>query len=158
LKIRSTCIATFAVCLTGCYTLQPVGQVAPQPGALVGLSLTDAGRVAVGGQMGSEIDRVEGRLLSSENNEYLVAVTSVKTLRGAEQRWSGEQVRIRTEYVANSYERRFSRGRTIALGATTVAAITAVVLSRDLFGVALFGQGDDPPPLGEDFTRRLPKW
>lgn len=129
--------------IAGCYTLQPAVR-APESGTVVALDITDAGRVALGGTIGPEIGQLEGRLISSENEEYLIAVTSVRFLRGGEQVWAGERVRLRKEYVGNAYERRFSKGRTIALGATVVAGVAAIVLTQDLFGFGL-PDGRQPP-------------
>ena len=80
--------------------------------------LTDAGRTALGGSMGPEIIQIEGKLLSTDNSEYVVGVSLVRLLRGGEQVWRGETVRIKTEYVSSLYERRLSASRSLALGAT----------------------------------------
>ena len=131
------------VLVAGCYTLQPATQAAPEVGTVVALDVNDVGRVALGGSLGPEIGQIEGRLISQENGEYLVAVSSVKYLRGGEQIWSGERVRVNREHVGNTYERRFHKGRTIALSAVVMAGVAAIVASRDLFG---FGRepGDNP--------------
>ena len=107
--------------------MQPAVRV-PELGTVVALDINDAGRVALGGMIGPEIGQIEGRLISSENGEYLVAVTSVRYLRGGEQIWAGERVRVSKDYVWNTYERKFNKGRTIVLGATVAAGIAAIAL------------------------------
>jgi hypothetical protein len=134
---------TALVLVAGCYTLQPATQAAPEVGSVVALDVNDAGRVALGGSIGPEIGQIEGRLISQENGGYLLAVSSVRFLRGGEQVWTGERVRVSREHVGNTYERRFDKGRTIALSAVFVAGVAAIILSRDLIG---FGRepGEEP--------------
>jgi hypothetical protein len=131
--MRYALVAT-ALCfvLTGCYVLQPVGTVAPDVGKRVALDVNDVGRVALGGSMGPEIDQVEGRLLQRDNSEYVLAVDAVRLLRGGEQRWNGESVHIKNEYVSAIQQRTFSPGRTIALSAVGIAAV-AWMARRSLF-------------------------
>lgn len=123
----------------------------PAPGTEVAFDVTDAGRVALGGTMGPEIAQIEGRLLDSQNGDFVVSVSSVKLLRGGQQIWTGERVRIDKNHVGRVYEKRFSKGRTIALGAVAVGGVTAFMLSRDL---GVFGRKtiDPPPDTGETFT------
>lgn len=148
-------LAASLVLGTGCYTLKPMTQATPEPGTVVALDINDAGRVALGGSIGPEVGQIEGRLLTQPNGEYEVAVSTVRFLRGGQQIWSGERVRVTRDQVGNSYVRRFDRGRTIALSAAVVAGVAAVVASRDLFG---FGAEPDPPtePPGGGEALRIP--
>jgi hypothetical protein len=138
--------------LAGCYSLQPARGAAPAVGARVAFDVNDAGRVALGGSMGPEIAQVQGRLLEQANGEYLVAVTAIRHLRGGEQPWGGEQVRIRSDHVTGTYERRFSRSRTIAASAVGVAVV-AFFVTRSLRGG---GEVDPPNPIDSVQTRRVP--
>ena len=61
--------------------LEPIRGSSPVLGTRVALDVNDVGRVALGGSMGPEIDRVEGRLIERDNGEYLLGVTSVSLLR-----------------------------------------------------------------------------
>jgi len=133
-------VTVLCAVLTGCYTLQPVGTVVPDVGNGIALDINDVGRVGLGGSMGPEISQIEGRLVEHDNAEYVVAVTAVHLLRGGEQHWSGESVRVKNEYVTSVYQRSFSRGRTIALSAAGVAAV-AWLARRSLFPG---GFPDDP--------------
>jgi hypothetical protein len=98
-----------AALLSGCYTLDPSGGVAPEIGQEIALDINDVGRVGLGGAMGPEIAQVEGSLLSRENAEYVVAVRTVHLLRGGEQVWKGEPVHVKSEYVNSISERHFSK-------------------------------------------------
>jgi hypothetical protein len=108
------------------------------------LDVNDAGRLALGGSMGAEIDQVEGRLLERTDSEYVLSVTSVRFLRGGNQVWTGETVRIKSEHVATTYTRQFSRPRTIAIAAVGGGAL-AYVVTR-----SLIGSGQDEPRIPGD--------
>ena len=133
--------------LSGCYTLQPAGGVTPEIGDELAFDINDAGRVGLGGLMGPEITQVEGKLLSRENAEYLIGVTTVHTLRGGHQVWKGEQVRIKSEFVTSTYQRHFSKGRTVGLGVAGVTAF-AYILTRSLKGSGSDADPGTPPPIG----------
>lgn len=140
--------AVFGV--TGCYTLQVAQGSSIPNGTQVALDITDAGRVALAGMVGPEISQVEGRLISKENDAYLISVAAVKLLRGGEQVWKGERISIQTNFVSRVYERRLSRGRTIAASATGAGAVLFIV-TRALDAA---GQGD-AGVTGPDSTQSL---
>ena len=133
-------LAALGVVVGSCYSLRPARDVVPDIGTRVAFEVTDTGRVALGGSMGPEIYQIEGRLIGKENGEYLVAVSSVRLLRGGTQVWRGEQVRIKAEHVRSVYERRFSTTRSVALGATVVGSFAAYLATR-----ALTTSGTDNP-------------
>ena len=141
------------VALVGCYSLQPTRGATPQVGEKVAFDVNDNGRAALGGSMGPEIGQIEGRLLQKDTAQYLVAVSAVRMLRGGEQTWSGEPVRIRSEYVTNSYTRNFSRTRTLALTALGAGALAFIVTQ------SIVGSGDEekPTPIDTAQTRISPR-
>jgi len=141
--------------LAGCYSLQPARTAVPQQGTRIAFDVNDAGRVALGGSMGPEIDQVEGNLLETDSDAYLLSVTSVRLLRGGEQRWAGEAVRIKREYVNNTYVRKFSAGRTAAVSVLGAAALIAIVKGS----ISPNGNVDQPIDTGGSKTaRRAPRF
>ena len=136
------CATASLVWSAGCYELRPAGTTAPQPGETIGLDISDAGRVALGGSMGPEIGQVEGRLVERTPTDYVVAVTDVHMLRGGEQTWTGENIHIPAGYVTTVYERRLSKAKSVALAAVGVGAV-AVLVSRGLNGL---GDASRPEP------------
>jgi hypothetical protein len=120
--------------LAGCYTLTPASGGAPEVGTKVAFDINDAGRVALGSSMGQEIAQVEGTLVEKDATGYLLAVSNVRLLRGGEQVWTGEQVRLRQEYLGNTYERRLSMGRSVGMGVIGVGGFAALVATRSLVG------------------------
>ncbi len=149
-------VALFAP-LAGCYTLQPANGAAATIGSRVVLEVNDAGRVALGPHVGPEVRTIQGRLVSTQEGEYVVAVDAVRFFTTSDQTWTGEQVRLRTEHIRTTYERRFSRGRTIAFAAASAGVITAFLVTRSL--VIKSNPSPDPniPPIGEELIpRRYP--
>ena len=139
-----TLLAGTGLLTVGCYSLRPATAATPAPGTRVALAINDAGRVALGGAMGPMINRVNGRLTSLDGDEYVVSVSGVDLLQGGFQAWNGETVRIKTSHVSALLERKFSPGRTIALGAALAGA--AVLLS----GTHLGPLNDPPEPVPDD--------
>lgn len=131
----------------GCYAMRPLGGAEPQVGTKVAFDVNDAGRVALGGSMGPEIAQLEGQVLEKDSGGYLLAVSTTRLLRGGEQLWSGEQVRVKSEYLGPAYERRFSIGRSVALGALGIGGFGAFLLTKSLLGS---GTEDNPPPCSGD--------
>lgn len=136
----------------GCYTLKPVQGVDPKVGEQIAFDITDTGRVALGGTMGPEIARVEGQLVEKQNGSYLVAVSNVRLLSGTDQTWTGEQVRLEKNYLGSAYQRRFSKGRTIAFSLVSAGGIAALFVGRSLLG---FGNEEDDQPPDTVITRRI---
>jgi hypothetical protein len=145
--------------LAGCYILQPATGAGPEPGTLMAMEVNDLGRLALGGQMGPEISQIEGRLISKRDDQYEIAVRSVKLIRGGAQIWGGERVTIKREYISQTFERQFSASRTVALSAVFVVGVYAVIKGQDLFSLGR----EDPDTLPCDscgnaarFPRRRP--
>jgi hypothetical protein len=145
-------MATIMVCSSGCYSLERINGSSPAPGTRIALDVTDAGRVALGGTMGPEIDRVEGRLIERTNGEYLLGVTSVSLLRGGVQTWKGEQVVLKPEFVSTVYERRLDKARTGLFAAAIVGGVVAIASQNLLTS----GTEDTPTTPDTIHTNRRP--
>lgn len=145
-RARTLGLAFVGFLVTGCYALHPVAfGVTPEVGARVAIEVNDMGRVALGGSMGPEIDRILGRLVGFDSAGYEVAVEEVHLLRGGIQVWNHEKMRIAKDQIRAFSERRYSRGRSLALGAVGVGSV-AFLLSRGLLGAGL----GDPPGVPSD--------
>ncbi|MFL5441925.1 MAG: hypothetical protein ACJ79W_22470 [Myxococcales bacterium] len=131
--LRKAGVIGAALGLLGCYTLQPTRGVTPEIGDKIALDVNDMGRAALGGSMGPEIGQIEGRLLQRDTAQYLIAVSAVRLIRGGEQAWSGEPVRIKPDYVTTTYTRHFAKGRTLALTAVGAGAL-AFLVTRSIIG------------------------
>ena len=153
--IRVLSVAALSVPLAGCYTVEPVGAIAPVPGASVTFDVTDAGRSALGGSMGPEIVQIDGLLLEKDSTDYVIGVTGVRFVGGGEQTWRGERIRIKPEYVRSVYERQFSTARTAAFVTAGVGAVVYLV-TRSIIGGGSVGDpcGD---ACGTGTTSRIPR-
>ena len=141
--------------LAGCYVLQPAGGIVPSLGTEIAFDVNDLGRVALGGSMGPEIAQIEGRLVARDSTEYLIAVNAIRFLRGGEQVWRGENVHIKSEHVSAMYERTFSRGRSLVLGALGVGAL-AILGSKGIL-VPFPGSDQAGPPSDTAHSIRIPR-
>jgi hypothetical protein len=126
-------VALLPALLGACYVYQPV-PAGLQPQQRVAVVLSDYGRFEASRQIGPQAMRVEGSIISSDDTAYLMSVSSVKPITGTWVRWSGEQVSMRRDYVAQMYERRFSKGRT-ALFSAAVTALFVLAVKTHLFGI-----------------------
>lgn len=138
--------AAMLASVAGCYTLRPAASE-PPTGSRIAIGLNDEGRVAMGGAIGPEIDQIQGTLIDGRNGEYVVAVRAVRFLRGGEQVWAGERVRINREHVRTTYRREFSRGRTLAFVGTTLGAVGLFIAGRNAGLIAI---GGDREPKRDD--------
>jgi hypothetical protein len=115
------------VLLAGCYEYIPASGT-PPVGSPIAVDVTDVGRVALGGAMGPEIDRIEGRLVEQGSDAYRLKVTSVTLLHGGTQPWSGEAITLQPSYVGRVYTQRLDKVKTglgIGLAIGGVVAIAA---------------------------------
>ena len=104
---RFSIVVAAGALLAGCYSLQSAGGATPEVGTKIAFDVNDAGRVGLGGALGPEVMQIEGRLIERDSAGYLLAVSHIRLLQGGEQVWTGEQVRVRPEFVGNTYTRRF---------------------------------------------------
>jgi len=111
------------------------------PEQRVSVVLTDYGRVESARQVGPETQRIDGSFLSVDDTAYLLAVASVKPIGRDWVRWSGEEVSVRRDYVAQLYERRVHKTRTAFLIAGVSYAVLTAMVRFDILG---FGRLDIP--------------
>lgn len=119
---------------TGCYAYAPSFGGSPQPGTKVSLEVNDEGRVALAKMVAPGVLRIQGTLVAIENDAYLLNVYEVKTIDGRSAHWTGERVVVSRDHVGRVSERQFSKGRTVAAVAATVAGLGAVALGSRLIG------------------------
>ena len=110
----------------GCYVYTPV-ITTPAPSAYISLEISDR-------LIGPAATRVEGVLQSETDSLYAVNVASVGYLNGQSNRWSGEPLAVRKEFIAHVSERRFSRSRTALATSSLIGGILLFALSRGLLG------------------------
>lgn len=129
----------------GCYIYTPVTS-RPEPTSYVALDITDRGRVGLGDLIGPAATRVEGVVKAETDSTYALSVASVGYLNGQSNRWSGEPLMVRKDFIANLRERKFSRGRTALVTGTAVGGVLLFALTRGLFGFGSTGSDGKEGP------------
>lgn len=77
---------------------------------------------------------VDGALVQRSDSQYVLAVSEVVNLWGAESRWEGERVAFRTSSVRRMFIRRIAPGKTALAVAGATAGFLAFVITRNLVG------------------------
>ena len=131
----------------GCYTYTPLATPDPVPGTRVSLVLSDQGRVGMGPSIGQGVARVDGAIVGASDTAYVLSVSDIMGINGSRSPWAGETVQVQRAYVANSLERRFSRGRTFIVVGGAAVAVVAFILTRNLLGLG-GGDASNSPPGG----------
>ena len=132
--------------LAACHKFVPVEASTPPVGEVIAFQISDQGRVALYDRLGPGVATIEGRMVGTEDTNFLISVARVEQVNGASSRWSGEVMRLDRGFVDHVRQRELSKTRTWLLAAGITAAVTALIASRGLS--AIFGQ-DDPDPPGE---------
>ena len=129
--------------LAACHKYVPVNASTPPVGDVVAFTITDQGRVALFERLGPGVATIEGRVVGTEDNNYLVSVARVEQVNGTASRWSGEVMRLDRGFIDHFRRRELSKTRTWLLAGGVTAAVTALIATKGL--TAIFG-GDDPAP------------
>jgi hypothetical protein len=131
-------LALLPLTLSGCYTYAPLRTAAaPAPGEQIQVELSDAGRVGMASDLGPEMAKVEGTLVSASDSLVVMRVSQVWGEYGGVSRWQGEQVAFKGRYIRTLRERRFSTTRTAILAATVGAGVVVFVVTRNLLGIGV---------------------
>lgn len=142
----------FLPVLAGCYTYTPIATLQPAPGTNLSLVLSDEGRMQSMRQVGPYAMRIEGELLQATPADLVLAVSDVVDIRGTHSKWTGEPVSLPRSYVSMTYQKQFSRSKTVLLATAVAGGIVAIIAGRNLLG---FGGGGDtggptpPDPNGQ---------
>lgn len=142
--MRCAASALLGVTVSGCYAYTPLNS-ASATGTTVSFVLTDAGRVALGQNIGAEARAVEGEIESATDSGYVLHVTSVSYINGQTNAWTGERLAVRRQDVTDARKRTFSKSRTALLAAVGVGGAMAFIASRHLLGGGPTVEKTPPP-------------
>lgn len=147
--LSAVCAGSLALQI-GCYSYAPVQGQPPAKPDRISITLNDRGRTLLAERVGPLLDRIEGRFVSADSTNVVVAVSRVVNLRKEATNWTGEKVSIPREGILGYQDRPYSRSRTFALVGALVGGLVLVITSISLAVVAGSGKKDDPtPPIGE---------
>jgi hypothetical protein len=132
------------VLTTACYTYpsRPLTQVTPA--SVVSAKINDVGRVALAEPVGSGIDRISGQVIQQEDTAIRLMVSEVHFLNGLTNKWSGQEVTLRPQYVTSVSQRTYSRQRTMA-AVIIGALLAATALTASFTGLFSGNSGQDKP-------------
>ena len=140
-------VVSMLVVVSACYQSVPLETSTPPVGETVAFIINDQGRVELGNRVGQGVLRIEGRMVGTEGEQYVINVFRTSSIGGSTSLWSGEEVRVNRNLVSRLEGRQLSKSRTwLAAGAAT-SVVAAFIMTRGLTG--LFGGDDDGPPEGE---------
>ena len=105
----------------------------PNVGENVAFDVNDAGRMALGGSLGPEISQIEGACSAAKMASTCWPSPTSSSCVGASRFGRGACPCIKPDYVATTYERKFSRPRTIAVSAVGVG-LAAFFVTRSIKG------------------------
>jgi hypothetical protein len=127
--MRSPLTAGAACCLlAGCYSYRPmpaVDAVVPTPGTQVEARLTTAGAADLALQVGPDVLRVQGQVVSADSSGVTLAVTRVETARHIGSDWKGEHVLLPRADIASLRTRKLSVGATALFGGLAGGGLAA---------------------------------
>ena len=130
------------------YPSRPLAQVTPA--AVVSATINDVGRVALSEPVGSGIDRISGQVVQQEDTAVRLMVSEVHFLNGLSNKWSGQEVTLRPQYVTSVSQRTYSKQRTMAaviIGALLAATAFAASFTGLFSGNSGQDKPGEPPPV-----------
>ena len=129
--------------LAGCYIYEPLETVEPRVGTRVSADLTGYGSDTLARYVGPRVTALRGYVVSAENTNVVLSVTSVRDRSGQEHTWQGERVNVPRLAIQDFQQRKFSLGRSVLLGAVFLGVTVAAwdVFKGGVSGGSLGGPG-----------------
>ena len=116
----------------------------PPVGQTVSFIISDQGRVGLGDRMGPGIARIEGKVLGTEGDQYVLSVFRTSAIGGATSVWAGEEMRLNRNFVSRLEGRELSKTRTWVAAGVATSVVVAFIMTRGLTGI--FGGDEHTPP------------
>lgn len=148
-RIRRGVVALLLGAATsGCYNYVPVTRSQPAPSSYLAVRLTDPGSDLLTTYLGPNVRVVRGRFVRTDDQAFVLSVSSVESRRGDSYNWAGETVSVPSEFVWTMEERHPARTKTALLA---LAAITGffgmyAAFSPGASGTSPSGGGQGPSP------------
>lgn len=134
----------FVAVVPACYKSVPLETSTPPIGETVSFIISDQGRVSLGERMGPGLARIDGRMMGTEGDQYVIDVFRTAQIGGGTSLWAGETMRLDRAFVARLEGRQLSKTRTWLVATAVTAVVVGFIASKGLTG--LFGGDDNGPP------------
>jgi hypothetical protein len=144
--MRLRLVALF-LSLSACYRYTPISAV-PNGGATdVRVRLTDAGSVALAPWIGSQVETLDGSVVTTADTTVVFAVSETQARNGTSTSWRGERVNIPRTAVAGFERRSLDKRKSWLIAGLTAAAVVVAQTSFNLIGSdSKKGAGPGPRP------------
>ncbi len=129
----------------GCYVYAPVPPTAPEPGAQIRAVVDDEASAQLTSVLGPGVTRLTGMVLDRRESTLSILVDSYFSTRAGDLLSANEPVRIGLANFRTLEEKRFSRGRSVLLGAAFVGGAVLVMKVTGL-DRRIFEGGEEEPP------------
>ena len=136
--------------VAACYTYPSRPLTDVPPSAEVSATISDVGRVALAEPIGSGVDRISGQVVETSDTATQLMVSEVHFLSGLSNKWQGQTVTLRPQYVTSVAQRTYSRQRTVMaviVGALLVATALAASFTGLFSGSSSSDNPVEPPPV-----------
>lgn len=132
---------------SGCYNYVPLTHSQPAPSTYLSVRLTDPGSDLLTTYLGPNVRVVRGHFVRTDDQAFVLSVSSVESRRGDSYAWAGEMVTVPSEFVWTMEERHPARAKTALLA---LAAITGffgmyAAFTPGASGTSPTGGGQGPP-------------
>jgi hypothetical protein len=124
---------------TACYQYLPNQSPDLRVGEEVRLHLTGTGSAALRPLVGSDVEAIDGRVVSLADSVYALSVGGTTKREGGTAVWTGEQLQIPAAAIARVDRRVLSKRKTLLMSAAAVGA--AGLIAAIIAGVTGGGSG-----------------
>ena len=137
-------VLTALAASTACYQYLPSQSANLRVGEEVRLHLTNSGSTTLQPLVGSDVEAIDGRVVSRADTAYAVRVGGTTKRAGVTAVWNGEQIDVPVGAIASVDRRVLSKRKTFLMSAASIAgaALVAVVIS------SVSGGGSGGPDTG----------
>lgn len=141
-------VLTALAASTACYQYLPSQSASVRVGEEVRLHLTSGGSAALQPLVGSDVEAIDGRVVSRADTAYAVSVGGTTKRAGVTAVWNGEQIAVPVGAIASVDRRVLSKRKTFLLSAASIggAALVAIAISTISGGGSDKSDGGTTPP------------
>ena len=115
---------------SACYKSVPLDTSTPPVGETVSFIISDQGRIGLGDRLGPGIARIEGRMVGTEGEQYVINVFRTAEIGGTTSVWAGEEMRLNRNFVSRLEARQLNKTRTWLAAGVASSVVVAFIMTR----------------------------